>query len=321
MVTRNRIIKKDNVRFKKKFLKAGTKKKIFLALAVLAMPFIFYAVFSMGVARYGWDGGFSRLMARLLPLPAAIVNGDLVLYRDYKSDLILLEHYYDKQKELDGDFQIPGKEEARKVALGKQIRNKIIEQMAEEHGISVSNSEIEEEFDFIIGQAGGKDEVQRVLADLYGMDPNDFKKKALKLSLLSRKLEAFLEDAADNKQIKERAENVLEMAKETPSNFDEIAKSYSEGEEASRGGDLGYVKRGEVAPEIEAILFNLERGEVSDLVRTEEGWHILTVDDKIATDDGIYKVLARDILIRSKNLDKFIDEEMERARVWKLVKI
>lgn len=49
---------------------------------------------------------------------------------------------------------------------------------------------------------------------------------------------------------------------------------------ATKDGDLGYVKRGELVPEFEAVAFRLEVGEISDVVETEFGFHIIQLLDR-----------------------------------------
>ena len=77
------------------------------------------------------------------------------------------------------------------------------------------------------------------------------------------------------KQLKEFAQAVLDSIKQGAS-FEEMAKKYSEdpGSKAF-GGDLGFVKRGVFYPEFEAAAFALEDGEISDVVETPIGYHII----------------------------------------------
>ena len=59
--------------------------------------------------------------------------------------------------------------------------------------------------------------------------------------------------------------------------FEDIAKKYSDGPSASQGGDLGAFKRGTLAKEIEDKTFAMKAGEVSDVIRTKQGYVILKV--------------------------------------------
>jgi peptidyl-prolyl cis-trans isomerase SurA len=63
------------------------------------------------------------------------------------------------------------------------------------------------------------------------------------------------------------------------SSFDEVAKKSSEGPTAAQGGDLGYFKRGTLAKELEDKTFNMKPGEVSDVIRTKQGFIILKVSE------------------------------------------
>jgi peptidyl-prolyl cis-trans isomerase C len=62
--------------------------------------------------------------------------------------------------------------------------------------------------------------------------------------------------------------------------FIEIAKEKSTGPSAAQGGDLGYVSKGDLIPEIENVVFALEIGNISDIIKSEYGFHILKVTDK-----------------------------------------
>ena len=61
--------------------------------------------------------------------------------------------------------------------------------------------------------------------------------------------------------------------------FDEVAKSHSQGKDGE-SGDLGYFSRGQMVKPFEDAAFALEKGKISDPVQTEYGWHVLKVEDK-----------------------------------------
>ncbi|MGD0403465.1 MAG: peptidylprolyl isomerase [Candidatus Acidiferrales bacterium] len=61
--------------------------------------------------------------------------------------------------------------------------------------------------------------------------------------------------------------------------FNRVAQLYSQGSTAKEGGALGTYKRGELSPQIEAIVFQMSRGQISDVIQTRTGFEFLLVDD------------------------------------------
>jgi len=62
-------------------------------------------------------------------------------------------------------------------------------------------------------------------------------------------------------------------------NFDDVAKKNSAGPSAAQGGDLGVFKRGTLAKELEDKTFAMKSGEITDVIRTKQGYVILKVTD------------------------------------------
>ena len=62
--------------------------------------------------------------------------------------------------------------------------------------------------------------------------------------------------------------------------FEEAAKEYSKGPSAEKGGELGFFSKGQMVPEFENAAFELETGEFSEPVKTQYGYHIITVKEK-----------------------------------------
>ena len=88
------------------------------------------------------------------------------------------------------------------------------------------------------------------------------------------------EDASEEKEkeVKEKALAVLGKAR-AGEDFAALAKAHSEGPTAKEGGDLGYFSEGDMVKPFEEAAFNLNKGEISDLVRTRFGYHIIKVED------------------------------------------
>lgn len=63
--------------------------------------------------------------------------------------------------------------------------------------------------------------------------------------------------------------------------FAELAKKYSQDPgSASRGGEIPFVKRGELAPEYEAAAMTMEKGEISDPIKTQFGYHLIQLQER-----------------------------------------
>jgi peptidyl-prolyl cis-trans isomerase D len=84
---------------------------------------------------------------------------------------------------------------------------------------------------------------------------------------------------AEVAEIKKKAEDVLAKAKHG-GNFADLAKQNSEDTTKDKGGDLDWIVRGQTVPEFEAAAFSLPKGSISDLVKTQYGFHIIQVLDR-----------------------------------------
>jgi peptidyl-prolyl cis-trans isomerase D len=85
---------------------------------------------------------------------------------------------------------------------------------------------------------------------------------------------------AEIDEIKKKAEDVLKQARKGDK-FEDLAKKYTEDPGTKdKGGDLGWLVQGQTVAEFEKVAFSLPKGQISDLVRTQYGFHIIKVLDK-----------------------------------------
>jgi peptidyl-prolyl cis-trans isomerase D len=98
-------------------------------------------------------------------------------------------------------------------------------------------------------------------------------------------------DGKDDAAVKAKAEDLLKQAR-GGADFAELAKKHSEDtDSAKNGGDLDYFGRGRMVPEFDQAVFAMQPGTISDLVKTQYGYHIIKlVDKKNATTRALAEV-------------------------------
>lgn len=79
-------------------------------------------------------------------------------------------------------------------------------------------------------------------------------------------------------KVKKKAEEVLAKARKGE-DFATLAREFSNDPSASQGGDLGYFSQGEMEPILEKAVFHLAKGEISPLLKTRHGFHIVKLED------------------------------------------
>ena len=127
---------------------------------------------------------------------------------------------------------------------------------------------------------------------------------------------------ADQKKAKEKAEKVLKEVK-AGGDFAELAKKYSQDPgSAANGGALGAFGKGMMVKEFEDAAFGMEPGQVSDLVKTDFGYHIIKVTDRIkeTTSFDEAKEGIKEEILKNKYGEK-IAELQKKAKIEKFDKV
>jgi parvulin-like peptidyl-prolyl isomerase len=121
---------------------------------------------------------------------------------------------------------------------------------------------------------------------------------------------------ADADDMKSQMQEILnELHNEA--DFSEMASKHSDCPE--NGGDLGYFARGRMVAEFEDVVFTMEPGQISDVFKTEFGYHIAMVTDKKPAIpcplEDIREVIVQELTAqaRQKALEKFIDAQKAKA--------
>jgi len=96
--------------------------------------------------------------------------------------------------------------------------------------------------------------------------------------------------------------------------FAKLAKENSEDSSASNGGDLGSFGKGQMVKPFEDVAFSLEKGQISPVVETQFGYHIIKVADKKAAHILTYEEVSNDI-------EKFLMNKHKRDEVGKITEV
>ncbi|MFA6908441.1 MAG: peptidylprolyl isomerase [Patescibacteria group bacterium] len=294
--------------------------KVFLIVAIIIVVIV-AALVAMGIGIYSqkWNNTFVNKVTDILPYPAALVDMHFISFSRYQEDLTTLDHYYTAQADAFPDFQKPEHAQLEKTVLQRSIEDFYVRELAQQYEVTVSTDDINKEFQTIIDQASSEDDVTQTLKTLYNWTPEQFKERVLEPYILRTKLQEKLASMNDlNADVRTQAEDILAEVKKGDSTFEDLAKKYSEDGSAESGGDLGFFGKGEMVPEFETAAFALQPGEVSEIVTTQYGYHIIKVEERIpASEDGetAERIRARHILLKTKSVEDIVNEKAVASSV------
>lgn len=232
---------------------------------------------------------------------------------------------------------------AKEKVLDQMISDKVQLNKAEELGIAVSEEEVDSEVDKWKKLFNSEEAYKEFLENLR-IDEDyfrDYLKKDLIINKMKEKISQDVEvtdvelvDYYNNHinefyvvkashillDTEEEAREILERVKKGE-DFNALAREYSTDPSAKyNSGDLGYFRHGEMVEPFERAAFALKVGEISDIVKSEYGYHIIKVEDKTIDRFEDVKEVLRNTLIaqkKTKNYDSAFEEMMNKANIEK----
>jgi parvulin-like peptidyl-prolyl isomerase len=242
----------------------------------------------------------------------AVINNEVITRMDVEHLLAILYAQY--VQEYKGDELMMMMEEAKKDILRQMIEDKLILSRAKELNINVRNEEVKEKLDYIKATFPSESVFNETLSS-QGITVGDLKnrytdqilmKKIVdfevrsRITVLPSEITEYYEKNREEFKSNEKrrirhilikAENEVsyELARveiegiydklKKGQDFSELAIQYSQGPNKEQGGDMGYVQKGEMLPEIEQEISGLKPGEVSKPVKSKLGYHIFKLED------------------------------------------
>ncbi len=225
----------------------------------------------------------------------------------------LIEQYQDKAKK-----ESVGKEQALKILQGVVTRQLILQQkesnsIRKEERIARKVKEFEEKL--VVSAYLEKHVMSHLIVT--NEEIKEYYKQNLARFASPPRVKArqiLLRDRKQAEQIKEKLRKKEDFAK--------LAKEYSiDLPQGREGGSLGTIEKGRIPPELEKALFILNVGEISEIVETDYGFHILTVDEIITTQyrpvEEVSESIKRQLVLQkeAKAFDEMYDKLGKNAKV------
>lgn len=244
---------------------------------------------------------------------AARVNGQPILLQTYQAEVA---RYEAAMGELGIELATQG--DYRAEVLQRLIERQLLAQAAQRLGTQVSEAELDQRMEQLVQERGPLEQ----WVGSIGYTPQEFR-QALQVELLAAQMiQTISEGVASNvEQVHARhilvaslseAEDVLALL-EGGAEFDQLARIYSlDGSTRPGGGDLGWFARGTLTvPELEEAAFALQPGELSGVVQTELGYHVVELLERER------RPLAGNALIdyRSAAVERWLAEQQQAAAI------
>lgn len=261
------------------------------------------------------------LTASIAGLTACSGGGDSEAVVETKAGNITKEEFYTALKETSGE----------------QVLQQLVLEEVLSDKYKVDEKEIDERVNKLKEQYG--DQFEMALMQSGFKDEKDFKEN-LKLSLLQEKA-AIKDIKVTDKEVKDfydkeykpeiKARHILvadeKTAKEVKAKlaagekFEDLAKTYSiDPGSKEKGGDLGWFGPGKMVPEFETAAYALEKGQISEPVKTQNGFHIIEVTDKKEKKsfEDMKEQITYDLKISKldgEKVQKVMEKEIKDAKV------
>lgn len=256
---------------------------------------------------------------------AAKINGTKITRGTFDVQMRAAEHLYEANKNIETtdsagnqiDFSTEeGIKTVKRGILTQLIDNNFSVQLAKDYGIFFTNEDLDVEVDKVIEATGEPVVVRENLDKLYGWTVEDFKNNVIIYQMYRSQLEEKLwQEEVLSKDAKEKILMIKNKIENEGSDFSSLAREYSDCPSGVEGGDLGWFGRGAMVEEFENAAYDLKIGEISGVVETQFGYHLIKVDDKRVNENGEEEIKASHILIKPMTFEEWFLDQVKNADI------
>ncbi|MDP3730664.1 MAG: peptidylprolyl isomerase [Candidatus Omnitrophota bacterium] len=243
-----------------------------------------------------------------------VVNNEIITQREV--DIMLAPIYGQYRSMYKGEELIRMLEDVREKILKQLIEDRLILSEAKKLNIAIEEKEVDAKIDEMRSKVGSEQDLENMLNE-QNLTLNElrarYKEKIMIRKLIDQKVGAriiitplevknYYNDNKDSfmqpEEIRLRAilikpkkeqggeagslQLIRDLMKRLREgcDFESLAKEYSDDPAAAEGGLMGYVKKGDLMPQIEEIVFKLKEGEITGIIQSPLGYHIFKVEEK-----------------------------------------
>ncbi|MFC1839678.1 peptidylprolyl isomerase [Thermodesulfobacteriota bacterium] len=288
----------------------------------------------------------------------ALVNGTVITEDEYLREL---DRYLDRLKSMGQSLDEMNMSEIKKAVIENIIGMILMYQKSREEGITVEKDKIDSELKNLKAQYPDEKSFQELLEQhniseeiiktqivqgiaiqkfikqqfidqtsitdsevksFYDNNPDQFKRpETVKASHILIKLDPEADE--DQRKTAKTTIEKIETQIKSGEDFASLAKQYSQGPSSEKGGDLGYFGRGDMVKPFEDAAFALKPGDVSDIVETEFGYHLIKATDKQKAGSFIFDEIKVSLkrYLKEMKVQKNISEYVIKLRAGADVKI
>ena len=294
------------------------------------------------------------VFAEVLDKVIVVVNDEVITQREFDRAFVPIKSNYEAN--LQGKELETRLEEAKKGLMEQIINTKLAVSIARSNGVEVNEAQLEERVAKIKAYYGSEEEFLMAL-NSGGTNLTEFKKEmedqliaqevvnnevAARIVITPSEISELYEKNQDKLITPDQIKIRGILVKKNPGDedgaaekkikaiygrlkagedFETVAREQSEGPYADNGGDMGFVSKGQLLPEMDEVIFKTAKGDVSEIAESEIGSHIFYVEEIQPTRSLELEEVSdflRSQLYKKKfeeNLMEWLDEKREDAYI------